>query len=57
MSIQTIHVRTDPEYDVVIGPGLLQECGSRLRGAVPLCHMAVVTDSNEIGRASCRERV
>ena len=46
MSIQTIHVRTDPEYDVVIGPGLLQECGSRLRGAVPLCHMAVVTDSN-----------
>ena len=44
--IQTIHVRTNPEYDVTIGPGLLRECGTRLRGAVPLCHMAVVTDSN-----------
>ena len=46
MSIQTIHVRTDPEYDVVIGPGLLQECGARLKEVLPLCHMAVVTDSN-----------
>ena len=46
MSIQTIHVRTDPEYDVVIGPGLLKECGSRLKETVGLCHMAVVTDSN-----------
>lgn len=46
MSIQTIHVRTDPEYDVTIGPGLLKECGRRLREAVPLCHVAVVADSN-----------
>lgn len=45
MSIQTIHVRTDPEYDVTIGPGLLKECGPRLREVVPLCHMAVITDS------------
>lgn len=46
MSIQTIHVRTVPEYDVTIGPGLLKECGQRLKEVVPLCHMAVVTDSN-----------
>ena len=46
MSIQTIHVRTNPEYDVVIGPGLLEECGPRLRETVGLCHMAVVSDSN-----------
>ena len=46
MSIQIIHVRTNPEYDVVIGPGLLKECGSRLKETVGLCHMAVVTDSN-----------
>ena len=46
MSIQTIHVRTNPEYDVTIGPGLLAECGPRLKEAVPLCHMAVVTESN-----------
>ena len=45
MSIQTIHVRTVPEYDVTIGPGLLKECGPRLREVVPLCHMAVITDS------------
>lgn len=44
--MQTIHVRTVPEYDVIIGPGLLTECGRRLREAVPLCHMAVVADSN-----------
>ena len=46
MSIQTIHVRTDPAYDVTIGPGLLAECGRRLKETVPLCHMAVVADSN-----------
>ena len=45
MSIQTIHVRTDPAYDVTIGPGLLAECGRRLKETVPLCHMAVVADS------------
>lgn len=45
MSVQTIHVRTNPAYDVIIGPGLLKECGRRLKEAVPLCHMAVVTDS------------
>ena len=44
--MQTIHVRTVPEYDVTIGPGLLKECGPRLREAVPLCHVAVVADSN-----------
>ncbi len=46
MSIQTIHVRTNPEYDVTIGPGLLEECGPRLKETVGLCHMAVVSDSN-----------
>ena len=45
MSIQTLRVHTAPEYTVTIGPGLLKECGPRLREAVPLCHMAVVTDS------------
>ena len=44
--MQTIHVRTAPEYGVVIGPGLLKECGRRLKEAVPLCRMAVVADSN-----------
>jgi len=42
---QEIRVNTDPAYSVAIGPGLLRECGPRLREIVPLCRMAVVTDS------------
>ena len=45
MPIRTIHVRTAPAYDVTIGPGLLGECGPRLKETIPPCHMAVVTDS------------
>ena len=61
MSIQTIQVRTAPEYTVTIGPGLLEECGPRLREAVPLCRMAVIADSTvaplylETVKASLRE--
>ncbi len=40
-----IRVNTVPAYTVAIGPGLLKDCGQRLREAVPPCHMAVVTDS------------
>lgn len=46
MSIQTIRVHTKPEYAVTIGPGLLKECGPRLKETLPPCHMAVVADSN-----------
>ncbi len=42
---QEIRVNTNPAYTVTIGPGLLKSCGQRLRGILPLCHMAVVTDS------------
>ena len=40
-----IRVNTVPAYTVTIGPGLLKDCGRRLREVVPPCHMAVVTDS------------
>ena len=40
-----IRVNTVPAYTVTIGPGLLKDCGPRLREVVPPCHMAVVTDS------------
>lgn len=40
-----IRVNTVPAYTAAIGPGLLKDCGQRLREAVPPCHMAVVTDS------------
>ena len=40
-----IRVNTVPAYTVTIGPGLLKDCGARLRETIPPCHMAVVTDS------------
>ena len=40
-----IRVNTVPAYTVAIGPGLLKDCGPRLREVIPPCHMAVVTDS------------
>ena len=40
-----IRVNTVPAYTVTIGPGLLKDCGPRLREVIPPCHMAVVTDS------------
>jgi len=43
--MRTIPVKTNPPYAVMIGPGLLGNCGERLKAAVPPCRMAVVTDS------------
>ena len=42
---QTIPVRTVPPYEVVIGPGLLEESGQRLRALLGPCRIAVLTDS------------
>lgn len=40
-----IQVNTNPAYTVTIGPGLLGDCGRRLREIISPCHMAVITDS------------
>ena len=40
-----IRVHTSPAYTAAIGPGLLKDCGRRLRDIMPPCRMAVVTDS------------
>ena len=40
-----IRVHTSPAYTAAIGPGLLRDCGRRLRDIMPPCRMAVVTDS------------
>ena len=42
--MQTIHVRTVPEYGVTIAPGLLGRCGQALREIMPPCRMAVIAD-------------
>ena len=42
---KSIQVHTSPAYAVTIAPGLLADCGHRLREAMPPCHMAVITDS------------
>ncbi|WP_297870460.1 3-dehydroquinate synthase [uncultured Oscillibacter sp.] len=40
-----IRVNTVPAYTFTIGPGLLRDCGQRLREVLSPCRMAVVTDS------------
>lgn len=44
-SIQTIPVRTAPDYTVSHGPGLLTSCGQRLREVLGPCRAAVIADS------------
>ena len=45
-SIRTIQVHTAPSYAVSIGAGLLRRCGETLRPILPVCHIAVISDSN-----------
>ena len=45
-SIHTIQVHTTPSYAVSIGAGLLRCCGETLRPILPICHVAVISDSN-----------
>ena len=44
-SIRTIHVNTDPAYDVLVGSGLLRRCGELLAPVIGKCRMAVITDT------------
>lgn len=44
--IQTIPIKTQPEYTVFIAPGLLSRCGELIASALTPCRAAVVTDSN-----------
>ena len=44
-SIRTIKVNTSPAYEVHIGSGLLRTCGEHLRKIMPLCRMAILSDS------------
>lgn len=41
-----IKVEAKKEYDVVVGAGLLADCGERIKAVTGLCRAAVVTDSN-----------
>ena len=43
--MKTIHVTASREYDVCIGPGLLDECGERIAAVTGKRTAAVVTDS------------
>ena len=44
-TIQVIPVGTVPPYQVTIGPGLLAQCGGRLRDVLSPCRAAVVADT------------
>ena len=43
--MQTVHIGVPAPYDVLVGQGLLSECGARMREAVGLCRVAIVSDS------------
>ena len=45
-TIQTIPIKTQPEYAVSIAPGLLGRCGELIASTLAPCRAAVVTDSN-----------
>ena len=44
--MKTIRVSASKSYDVLIAPGLLDECGERIREVVATCIAAIVTDTN-----------
>ena len=43
--MRTIRVSASRSYDVVVGPGLLDDCGARIAQAVAPCAAALVADS------------
>lgn len=43
---QVIKVEAKKEYDVVVGSGLLADCGERIKAVTGVCRAAVITDSN-----------
>lgn len=46
MLTRSVSINVVPPYKVTIGPGLLSECGERIKSVTGLCHAAVITDSN-----------
>lgn len=43
--MQTVHIGVSDSYDVLVGAGLLNECGPRMREVIGLCRAAIVSDS------------
>ncbi len=43
--IQTVSIRVQPAYEASIGPGLLDECGPRLRCLLGPCRAVVISDT------------
>ena len=46
--MKTIHVSASREYDVIIGAGLLSECGERIAKAVPGAAKAVIVSDSTV---------
>ena len=44
--MRTVRVEASSAYDVLIGPGLLGECGARIAKVIAPCTAALVSDSN-----------
>lgn len=46
MNIRRVHVNVSSPYDVTIGKGLLNDCGTIIREIQPACTVAVISDTN-----------
>ena len=46
MDSQSVRINTKESYDVLIGPGLLEQSGELLKPLLGPCRIAVVTDTN-----------
>ena len=42
--VYTVPIRTEPAYDVLVGHGLLEECGMRIRAVASDCRVMIVSD-------------
>ena len=42
--VYTVPIRTEPAYDVLVGHGLLAECGKRIRAIASDCRVMIVSD-------------
>ncbi len=43
--MRTVTVKTAKEYDILIGAGMLHNLGAELKKRIPLCKIALITDS------------
>ena len=47
--MRTITVRASREYDVLIGSGMMKDCGNLISQRMDVCKVAIITDETVFG--------